>query len=162
MDTAAVLRGFDDVVAMQCERPETLLKAEGEWPSAHVRPFSLLHASYRELVERGEEAGLLARLPLEEVLHLGGRPAHGGAFTVPKDEVARRWICPNETLNELASDGKLVQLQMPYLPQLRSLTVPAGRKLHAASFMPFGVATVGGASWPCHRCGEEASSSTQR
>lgn len=90
-----VLRGYDDVVAVQCEHPVALLKPESCWPSQPVKPFAMLDHTYRALVRKGEEPGLLEVQPPEQVLHLGGRPASGGGFSVPTGATGSRWICPN-------------------------------------------------------------------
>ena len=60
---------------------------------------------------------------------MGGVPAHGGAFAVPKNQDKSRWIAPNETLNMLVDDSKLVKVEMPFLPQLRAMIVPKGARL---------------------------------
>ena len=83
-EVASLPHDWDPRLAEQCENPDALLKDPSQWPAALVRPFAHVDRSYPDLIEKAGAVGLVDLLPQEEVLHLGGRPAHGGAFAVSK------------------------------------------------------------------------------
>ena len=51
-----------------------------------------------------------------------------GAFAVLKDDIEVRRYNPNEMMSSLVEERKLIKIQMPYLPQVRSMTVSRLRR----------------------------------
>ena len=132
VDTAAALKDFHEVAALQCEEPDELLVDVPRSLDDSVRPFAHLARTYPKLIEKAEAAGLVELVAGSELPQLDDKPVYGGAFAVPKDEKEDRMISPNEIVNSLVDENKLVKIQMPYLPQMRILTVPRRRKLLVA------------------------------
>ena len=136
VDTAAALdealdEHFPDL-ARQCRDPDALLKPRSDWPEKPVKTFARLDATYPLLVDEGVRVGLLELAPEEQLEHLGGLPISGGAFAVPKDVKEDRWISPNETMNKVVDDKKMIKVETPYLPQLRGVTAPRGARLRTS------------------------------
>ena len=166
VDTAAALEVHYPGLARQCRDSEALLKLRSDWPEKPVKTFARLDATYPLLVDEGVRVGMLELAPEEQLEHLGGLPISGGAFAVPKDEKEDRWISPNETVNMLVDDKKMIKVEMPYLPQLRGVTEPRGNgcaprgATPGTTFTCCVLASVGGASWRSPPRARRARSST--
>ena len=72
--------------------------------------------------------GLCDLVPADGLAQWQGKPRHGGAFAVPKNESESRWISPAEFVNDVTDDSRLPRVVLPYLPQLATLTFPKGRR----------------------------------
>ena len=132
VDTAAALTESFPVLAAQVANPDELLLPPEDWPRRIKAPFEHLDGSYKELVKRAVDAGLLdfaSDSEGDEPVQYRGVARTLGGFAVPKDLREDRWIAPCEFLNAITDKRRLQPVAMPFLPQLGVLTTRRGRKV---------------------------------
>ena len=134
VDTAAVLEGWDSVLAQQIRDPAELLLPQDAWPPSIKAPFEHVDASYPALVQRACEVGLQSIDDVDTDFNEGPLRVRGvvrtmGGFAVPKDAREDRWIAPCEFVNAITDKRRLRKVKMPYLPMLGILTTKKGRKM---------------------------------
>ena len=134
VDVACALREWDPRVAAICDDPAELLLGEGDRPTVGRHRCVQLAADYPNLVDRSVDAGLQELVAEDGLPTLGGSPVWNGGFAVPKDEREDRWIAPLEWTNDCVDDQRVPKVNFPYLPQLRTLTIPkyaAGKRVRS-------------------------------
>ena len=128
VETADVLRKSRPDLARIVEDPEALLVPEDRWPNLPERAFTLVDSSYPALIRAAVDSGLQEWVP-EGPPCRGGREVDVGGFAVPKDLKEDRWISPCKFINARVDLEKLPKVELPFLPQLASLSLDPKRDI---------------------------------
>ena len=105
-----------------------MLLPPSAWPPKLQKQFRFLDKSYKKLVERGLENGMMRMMPRRKIAKVHGRTMVAGGFAVPKSAEEDRLIVPL-SVNELIDPLKMPRPVFAYLPALRTTVVPRGRRL---------------------------------
>ena len=88
--------------------------------------------SYDKLIDTAERIGLVELMPEEQLPLSWGQPHWNGGFSVAKDDMEDRMISPLEWTNDRVDDSRVGRVEMPYLPQMRIISVPKGARLRVS------------------------------